>query len=93
MKPEHISKDVISKEQTDSLTDIFTKEAKSEGKPDDIVGKIVEGKLNKYYEERCLLQQKWFKDDSKTMGSLLDEAVQKLGEPIEITRILIWELK
>lgn len=93
MKPEHISKDVISKEQIDTLTDIFTKEAKSEGKPDDIVGKIVEGKLNKYYEEKCLLQQKWFKDDSKAIGALLDEAVQKLGEPIEITRILIWELK
>ena len=93
MKPEHISKDSIGKEQLDALRELFTKEAKSEGKPDNIVEKIVEGKLNKYYEEKCLLQQKWFKDDSKSMGNLLDDAIQKMGEPIEVSRLLVWELK
>ena len=93
MKPEYVSKESITDEKTDSLRELFTKEAKSEGKPDNIVEKIVEGKLNKYYEEKCLLEQKWFKDDSKSMGNLLDDAIQKMGEPIEIKRFLVWELK
>jgi elongation factor Ts len=92
MKPEYVSKNAISKEEIEKLTELFEKEAKSEGKPDNIVPKIIEGKLNKYFEEKCLLEQKWFKDDSQTMGNLLDGAIQKLGEPIEIARILLWEM-
>ena len=53
--------------------------------------KIVEGKLNKYYQDNCLIQQKWFKDESKTIQNLLDEAMTKLGEPLEVTRIIYWE--
>ena len=75
----------------EELTDIFTKEAQAEGKPKEMVGKIVEGKLNKYFAEKCLLEQKWFKDESKTMRNLLDEATTKLGEPLEVRRMLIWE--
>ncbi len=92
MKPEYVSKDDISEEEVEKLKELFKKEAKAEGKPDNITDKIVEGKLMKFYSEKCLLEQKWFKDEEKTMGSLLDNATQKLGEPIEIHRILIWEV-
>lgn len=92
MKPEFISKDDISEEKNKELKELFEKEAESEGKPDNIREKIVEGKLMKYYSEKCLLEQKWFKNEEKTMGELLDEAVQKLGEPIVISRMLIWEI-
>lgn len=91
MKPEYISKESISEEQLAKLKDIFQKEAESEGKPENIREKIVGGKLNKFYSEKCLLEQKWFKDESKTISNLLDEATQKLGEPIEIRRMLLWE--
>lgn len=91
MKPKFVSKESISEEKVAELKDIFTKEAEAEGKPANIAEKIVEGKLNKYFEENCLLEQKWFKDESKSMGNLLEEAIGKLGEPIEIRRILIWE--
>lgn len=92
MKPEYISKDDIDEKKLGELKEIFQKEADSEGKPADIAEKIVEGKLNKYYEEKCLLEQKWFKDESKKMSNLLEEAIQKLGEPLTISRILVWEL-
>jgi elongation factor Ts len=92
MKPEYISKESIDTTKLEELKELYEKEAKAENKPSDIAEKIVTGKLNKYYEEKCLIQQKWFKDENKTIGNLLDEAVQKLGEPIEITRILLWEI-
>lgn len=91
MKPKFISKDKIDQKELDELLDTFRKEVKAEGKPEEMAEKIVEGKLNKYYQENCLLQQKWFKDESKTMQNLLDESMTKLGEPLEITRILYWE--
>jgi elongation factor Ts len=92
MKPEYVSKEDIPEKEIVKLKELFKKEAKAEGKPGNITDKIVEGKLIKFYSEKCLLQQKWFKDEEKTIGSLLDRAVQKLGEPIEIHRILIWEV-
>lgn len=91
MKPKYISKEQMPEEVVSELTEIFKKEAKLEGKPEKMLLKIVEGKLNKYYSENCLLDQKWFKDESKSIRNLLDEAVIKLGEPLEITRILYWE--
>lgn len=91
MKPQYISEEEISKEEMDKLIDTFEKEAEAEGKPKEIMDKIVQGKLNKYLEQNCLLEQKWFKDESKSIQNLLDESITKLGEPLEITRILFWE--
>jgi elongation factor Ts len=91
MKPKYISKDDIPKEELAQIKETFIKETQAEGKPEDMQEKIVEGKLNKYYQENCLLEQKWFKDESKTMRNLLDEATTKLGEPLEVRRILYWE--
>ncbi|KKR06358.1 MAG: Elongation factor Ts [candidate division WS6 bacterium GW2011_GWF2_39_15] len=92
MKPAYISKEAIPQEKIDELKVLFERELKEEGKPENMLGKIVEGKFSKYYSENCLLEQKWFKDESKTIKSLLDEHIQKLGEPLAIRRIMIWEL-
>jgi len=92
MKPDYISKKDVPQEKVDQLTEVYKKEIEGEGKPKEMVEKILEGKLNKFYSEKCLLEQKWFKDESKTMLNLLDENVQKMGEPLEIRRILLWEL-
>lgn len=92
MKPEYVSKESLSEEETAKLKEIFVKEAESENKPKEIMEKIVDGKLSKYFAEKCLLEQKWFKDESKTIKALLDETIQKMGEPIEVSRILVWEL-
>lgn len=92
MKPEFVSKEDISEEKVNELRELFVREAKEEGKPENIVEKIIEGKFRKYYQEKCLLEQKWFKDENKTISNLLDDAVQKMGEPITVHRILIWEM-
>lgn len=92
MKPEYVNKEEISEEDVSNLKETYEKEVKDEGKPNDIVDKIVEGKLEKFYKEKCLLDQSWFKDDSKTIQNLLDENVQQLGESITIRRILVWQL-
>lgn len=91
MKPEYVSKEDINSEKMEELRELFKKEAESEGKPAQIMEKIVEGKIAKFYEEKCLLQQKWFKDESKTIQNLLDEAISKFGEAITIRRLLVWE--
>ncbi len=92
MKPQYVSKNDIPEEEVQNLRRAYEKEAKEEGKPEDKIEKIVEGKLEKLYKEKCLLEQTWFKDDSKTIQNLLDENVQQLGEPITIRRILVWQL-
>lgn len=91
MKPEFVSESSISQEKRDQLMSIFKRELNENIKPE-MVDKILEGKFAKYYEEKCLLNQKWFKDESKTIQNLLDEAVQALGEPLVIKRIALWEL-
>jgi len=65
---------------------IYTEQVKAEGKPEAIVEKIVEGKLNKWFSEVVLLDQPYVKDDKKTVGSLVQEAVAKMGENIQVRR-------
>lgn len=91
MKPDFVSKESIPAEELEEMTSLFKKEIENDGKPADMVEKILEGKLNKYFAEKCLLEQKWFKDESKSIKNLLDESTQKLGEPLTIRRLLIWE--
>ncbi|MEK7640055.1 MAG: elongation factor Ts [Patescibacteria group bacterium] len=69
--------------------DILAKEediarSQSTGKPEAILASIIQGKLKKFVEEHCLLEQKFFKDDSKTVGGVVQEAMQKLGENIQV---------
>ncbi len=92
MKPTYVSKENVPADKVAELKDLFSRELKEEGKPEAMWEKIMEGKFSKYYAEHCLLEQKWFKDESKTIRALLDENIQKLGEPLQIRRIMIWEL-
>jgi elongation factor Ts len=72
-----IPADVIAKEEEIARSQAV-------GKPENIVTAIVQGKVKKYAEEHCLLDQKFFKDDTKTVGAVLQEAMQKLGENIQV---------
>ena len=62
------------------------------GKPPEVAAKIVEGKLNKWYEEHCLLDQSFVKDDSITVGDLVNAAVGALGENIRVRRFVKFAL-
>ena len=86
LTPEEVPEDVLDKER-----DII--KAQIKGKPDNIVDKIVEGKLNKYYQETCLLEQSFVKDDSKTIDQLLRELIGKVGENMKIRRFARFNVK
>ncbi|HBR86876.1 MAG TPA: elongation factor Ts [Candidatus Marinimicrobia bacterium] len=78
-----ISEDLINKEK-----EIFTAQAKDSGKPDNIIEKIVEGRVQKYFQEVCLVEQPFIKDPDKRVGDLITETVATLGENITIGRYI-----
>jgi elongation factor Ts len=76
----------------DKEREILKQQALNEGKPEKIVEKMVEGRLAKYYEEFCLMEQAFIKDPDKTISALLNEKISKIGEKISIRRFQRFEL-
>jgi elongation factor Ts len=70
----------------------FREEAKREGKPEQIIERIVEGRMKKFYEENCLLLQDYVRDDSRKVEELLREAIVTIGENMAIRRFVRWEV-
>ena len=68
--------------------DIFKEQAKSEGKPDEIIEKMITGRLQKFYQESCLLEQTYIKDPDKKVKDLITESIATLGENISISRFV-----
>lgn len=87
MNPQYISPQEIPAEVIEQEKEIYHAALKNEGKPDEIIEKIIAGKLNKFYEEVCLLNQTFIKDDTQTISDLITAATAKLGEKIEITQM------
>ena len=76
-----VSTDVVAKEK-----EIYTDQAKSSGKPDNIIEKMVEGRLSKFYQENCLMEQAYIKDSDKKIVDLMTETIATLGENITISQ-------
>ncbi len=81
VRPEDVPADVLDKER-----EIYRDQMKDQKKPPEVIEKIVEGKLKKFTQENCLLEQPYARDTSKTIRQLLEEAVAKLGENIQVAR-------
>lgn len=92
MKPLFVSENDIPREIIDSETKIYKEQIKDSGKPENIANQIIEGKLKKYKESTCLLNQSWIKDDSKTIKNLIEEVVAKVGENIEVKKFSRYEI-
>ena len=88
LAPLYISKEYVPKDVLDKERELYKKQALNEGKPENIVEKIAEGKLKKYYEENCLLEQLFVKDSDKNIGDLVKENIAKIGENIVIKRFV-----
>ncbi len=84
--PLYVSKDEVPDEVIEKEKDIYVKQALNEGKPEKIVDKIAEGKMKKYYEEYCLLEQPFVKDNDINVGELVKQHIAKIGENINIRR-------
>tara|TARA_S200000501_G_scaffold190210_1_gene179047 strand:- start:36547 stop:37158 length:612 start_codon:yes stop_codon:yes gene_type:complete len=78
-----ISEKIINREKS-----IYKDQALTEGKPENIIEKIVEGKLNKFFQENCLLEQAYIKDPEKKVKDLLTESIATLGENIGVSRFI-----
>jgi elongation factor Ts len=87
VKPEDVPEAALQREK-----DIYRKQVIAEGKPEKIADKIVEGKLKKYYEEVCLVKQKFIKDTNQTVEDLIKAAIAKTGENILVKRFVRYQL-
>lgn len=90
-KPEFVSREEVPQSAIEHEKTIYRQQMLNEGKPEKIVDKIVEGKIDKYFEEVCLLEQPFVKDTDKTISQLLTEKVAKIGENIVIRRFVRYE--
>ncbi|WP_054028956.1 translation elongation factor Ts [Bacillus sp. FJAT-28004] len=90
--PKFVSREEVSSEELEKEREILKAQALNEGKPEKIVEKMVEGRISKYYEEFCLLEQSFIKDPDKTISTLLNEKISKIGENISIRRFVRYEL-
>lgn len=84
--PRYVSKEEVTPADIDREKDIYRAQAAASGKPANIVEKMLEGKMGKFYEEFCLLEQPFIKEQSLSIGQLVAQKVAKLGENISIRR-------
>jgi len=87
VKREDVSRDVVEKEK-----EIYKKQALESGKPEKILDKITEGKLEKFYQEICLVEQSYIKNPDITIKELMEELIVKMGEKILINRFVRFQL-
>jgi elongation factor Ts len=85
--PEDVPEDIIQKEK-----EIYRAQALETGKPENIVDKIAEGKLQKFYKENCLLEQPYVRDPDMTVADLINDVIAKIGENITIRRFARFQI-
>jgi len=87
IRPEDVPSEVVAKER-----EIYAAQAKETGKPEKVIEKIVEGKLKKFFEDSCLLQQRYVRNPDITVGDLLNDLIAKIGENISIRRFVRFQV-
>lgn len=90
--PKYVSEAEVDPQELENEKEILRVQALNEGKPANIVERMIEGRIKKYYEDFCLLNQPFVKDSSKTIKDILTEATLKIGEKISIRRFTRYEL-
>tara|TARA_X000001036_G_C20310640_1_gene656316 strand:- start:48 stop:656 length:609 start_codon:yes stop_codon:yes gene_type:complete len=86
--PVSVSRDSVSEDIVKKEKNIYMEQAKSSKKPENVIEKIVEGKMDKYFQENCLLEQPFIKDPDKTIKDLITETIATLGENISVGRYI-----
>ncbi len=86
LDPRFLRREDVTQETLDREREIYADQAKQTGKPAPVIEKIVTGKMEKFYEENCLYEQHFIKDEGTTVKELVDQAIAKVGENIAIRR-------
>ncbi|SEN79032.1 translation elongation factor Ts [Lihuaxuella thermophila] len=92
MAPKYVRREEVPAEEIEKEREILRQQALAEGKPENIVDKMVEGRLSKHFKEICLLEQPFVKDSDKTIDELVKEQIAKIGENISIRRFVRYEM-
>jgi elongation factor Ts len=92
MSPDAVRREEIDQAAVEKERGILREKAIAEGKPEKIVDRIVDGQINKWYSEHVLLEQKFVKDDKKSIEDVQKELVAKIGENIQVRRFVRFEL-
>jgi elongation factor Ts len=87
IRKEDVTEDVLAKER-----EIYMEQARSTGKPEHVLDKIVDGRMSKYYAEACLLEQPFVKDPAVSVRDLIASHIQKIGENIQVRRFVRYKL-
>ena len=90
--PKYVREEEVDPAELEKEKEILKAQALNEGKPANIVERMIEGRIKKYYEDVCLLNQPFVKDSSKTIKDVLTEATLKIGEKISVRRFVRYEL-
>ena len=90
--PQYVSREEIPEEVLEKEKNIMKEQLKQQGKPENILDKIVEGKIEKFYEETCLLDQQFIRDDSLKIKDLIQNTIAKLGENIVVRRFARFQI-
>jgi elongation factor Ts len=88
LDPRYVRREEVTPEMLEKEREIYSAQAKATGKPEAVIEKIVNGKMEKFYEENCLYEQHYIKDESVTIGEMITQAVAKLGENMGIRRFV-----
>jgi len=91
-RPLYVKKEDVPESEVDKEKSILRTQALNEGKPERVIDKIVEGRLEKFFSNVCLLEQEFIKDSEKTIGNLLAEKISTIGENIVVRRFARYEL-
>jgi elongation factor Ts len=90
--PLAVDKDGVPADAVERERRIAEEQVRASGKPDHLISKIVEGKLEAFYKQVALLSQPWIRDDKKTIGDLIKEASSRLGENVQVRRFVRFQM-
>jgi len=91
-EPRFLRKEEVTPEILEREKDIYREQARATGKPEKILDRIVDGKMEKFYEEVCLLEQHFIKDPAQTVGQLIASHIAKFGENIAVRRFVRFKI-
>ena len=90
--PLYVRREEVPQAELDKEREILRQQALNEGKPEKIVDKMVDGRIEKYYKQNCLMDQEYIKDTDKTVSQIITEAVSTIGENISVRRFVRYEM-
>jgi elongation factor Ts len=90
--PRYIRREDVSPDELEKEKEIYRQQALETGKPEKVIDKIVDGKIERFYSEVCLLEQSFIKDPDKNISTVINDAIARLGENIQIRRFARYHL-